>query len=333
MLVSGNPEVTRVRARVPQLRQARLCACTGLNFRMNEFTAAIGLVQTSGSTRSSRGRTRRRAPSSTRSTAHGSELPDGMTSGLYKYIVFEPIERSTGKVYDEPCHRVLGKPVDLPNSDWVAENHWCVPLYYRPNHARRRCNEGARHRRRRASSARMSSTGCRRRAIEPRIFDLVPSPHHRAGEVETVLGDLCDSRRRPRRARRAATRSSTSPRSPTSTRSRRIPRAPTASTSAARRRSSRPRASSRSPASSTRARSGSTATQPVPRRSTRTPRSGSRSTSTPRPRSPARCTRRPTPSCTGSSTRSCASASRTGRARGRPRWLPRSPPRRSRASR
>jgi hypothetical protein len=22
--------------------------------------------------------------------------------------------------------------VDLPNSDWVAENHWCVPLYYRP---------------------------------------------------------------------------------------------------------------------------------------------------------------------------------------------------------
>jgi hypothetical protein len=47
-------------------------------------------------------------------------------------IVFEPIERSTGKVYDEPCHRLLGHPVDLPNSDWVAENHWCVPLYYRP---------------------------------------------------------------------------------------------------------------------------------------------------------------------------------------------------------
>jgi UDP-glucose 4-epimerase len=27
---------------------------------------------------------------------------------------------------------------------------------------------------------------------EPRIFDLISSPHHRAGEVETVLGDLCD---------------------------------------------------------------------------------------------------------------------------------------------
>jgi hypothetical protein len=55
-----------------------------------------------------------------------------MTSGHYKYIVFDPIERSTGKVYDEPCHRIMGSAVDLPNTDWVAANHWCVPLYYRP---------------------------------------------------------------------------------------------------------------------------------------------------------------------------------------------------------
>ena len=53
-----------------------------------------------------------------------------MVSGLYKYIVFDPIERSTGKVYDAPCHRILGHGVNLPNSDWVAENHWCAPLYY-----------------------------------------------------------------------------------------------------------------------------------------------------------------------------------------------------------
>jgi hypothetical protein len=59
-------------------------------------------------------------------------LPDGMVSGLYKYIVFSAVERSTGKVYDEPCHRIMGTHDDLPNSDWVAENHWCVPLYYRP---------------------------------------------------------------------------------------------------------------------------------------------------------------------------------------------------------
>ena len=59
-------------------------------------------------------------------------LPEGMTSGLYKYIVFDPIERSTGKVYDQPCHRIMGTGDDLPNTDWVAENHWCVPLYYQP---------------------------------------------------------------------------------------------------------------------------------------------------------------------------------------------------------
>jgi hypothetical protein len=60
------------------------------------------------------------------------ELPEGMVSGLYKYIVFDWLERSTGRVYDEPCHRILGHDVELPNTDWVARNHSCVPLYYRP---------------------------------------------------------------------------------------------------------------------------------------------------------------------------------------------------------
>jgi hypothetical protein len=56
-----------------------------------------------------------------------------MTSGYYKYVVFDPIERSTGKVYDQPCHRIMGHAVDLPNADWIATGHWCVPLYYRPS--------------------------------------------------------------------------------------------------------------------------------------------------------------------------------------------------------
>ena len=55
-----------------------------------------------------------------------------MVSGLYKYIVFDPIEKSTGRVYEEPCHRIMARHDELPNTDWVAENHWCVPLYYRP---------------------------------------------------------------------------------------------------------------------------------------------------------------------------------------------------------
>lgn len=104
----------------------------GLNYRMNEFTAALGIV---GVERMDEIAAWKNAAARERlDHAHPNrlQLPDGMVSGLYKYVVFDAIERSTGKVYDEPCHRLLGHDVELPNSDWVAENHWCVPLYYRP---------------------------------------------------------------------------------------------------------------------------------------------------------------------------------------------------------
>ena len=55
-----------------------------------------------------------------------------MISGLYKYIVFDKLEKSSGKVYDVPCHKIMGSRSDLPNTDWVSQNHWCVPLYYTP---------------------------------------------------------------------------------------------------------------------------------------------------------------------------------------------------------
>lgn len=107
-------------------------AVHGLNLRLNEFTAAIGIVQVERLDEIVRWKNE--AARTVLDPLHPARLhlPDGMTSGLYKYVVFEPIERSTGKVYDEPCHRLLGSPVDLPNSDWVATHHWCVPLYYRP---------------------------------------------------------------------------------------------------------------------------------------------------------------------------------------------------------
>jgi dTDP-4-amino-4,6-dideoxygalactose transaminase len=106
-------------------------AVVGLNFRMSEFTAALGLVQAE-----------RLEEIVAAKNAVAREhldpvhpgrvlLPDGMTSGLYKYIVFDAIERSTGRVYAAPCHRIMGVHEDLPNSDWVGEHHWCVPLYYR----------------------------------------------------------------------------------------------------------------------------------------------------------------------------------------------------------
>jgi perosamine synthetase len=107
-------------------------AVDGVNFRMSEFTAALGLVQAERMEEivAAKNATARQALD----PHHDGRLrvPDGMVSGLYKYIVFDAIERSTGKVYAEPCHRIMGIGDDLPNTDWVAGHHWCVPLYYRP---------------------------------------------------------------------------------------------------------------------------------------------------------------------------------------------------------
>ena len=131
VLVSKRPEVIEY-ARAFRNYGKPTYEVPGLNFRMNEFTAALGLIQIE------------RLPEivawknavarAELDPAHPSrlELPEGMTSGLYKYIVFDWLERSTGRVYDEPCHRIMGHQVDLPNSDWIARNHSCVPLYYRP---------------------------------------------------------------------------------------------------------------------------------------------------------------------------------------------------------
>jgi dTDP-4-amino-4,6-dideoxygalactose transaminase len=104
----------------------------GLNFRMSEFTAAIGLVQTERLPEIVEWKNRAAREHLDASHPNRIRLPEGMTSGLYKYVVFDPIERSTGKVYDQPCHRIMGHADDLPGTDWIAENHWCVPLYYRP---------------------------------------------------------------------------------------------------------------------------------------------------------------------------------------------------------
>jgi dTDP-4-amino-4,6-dideoxygalactose transaminase len=104
----------------------------GLNFRMSEFTAALALVQTERLDEIVAWKNEVARNELDPLHPGRLQLPDGMTSGLYKYVTFDEIERSTGKVYDQPCHRIMGHSVELPNSDWVASHHWCVPLYYRP---------------------------------------------------------------------------------------------------------------------------------------------------------------------------------------------------------
>ncbi len=131
VLVSRRPEVLE-HARAYRNYGKMSFEVHGLNFRMSEFTAALGLVQVERlpeivdwKNRVARAELDGVYPSRL-------QLPEGMTSGLYKYIVLDWLEQSTGRVYDEPCHRILGHNVDLPGSDWVARNHSCVPLYYRP---------------------------------------------------------------------------------------------------------------------------------------------------------------------------------------------------------
>lgn len=134
MLVTANADALRFAAKYRNYGKPDYTVA-GLNFRISEFTAALGAVQTqrldeivSWKNSYAREHLDPRHPQRVR-------LPGGMVSGLYKYIVFRPIPVSTGKVYEQPCHRLANHNVDLPNTDWVAGNHWCVPLYYRPDGA------------------------------------------------------------------------------------------------------------------------------------------------------------------------------------------------------
>ena len=129
MLVSRNAELVEFARKFRNYGKPDF-GVHGLGLRMSEFTAATGLVATERMPEIVAFKNRIAREQLDPVYESRLRLPEGMTSGLYKYIVFEEIERSTGRVYDEPCHRVLGHDVDLPNTDWVAANHWCVPLYY-----------------------------------------------------------------------------------------------------------------------------------------------------------------------------------------------------------
>ena len=108
----------------------------GLNYRLSEFTAALGVVQVDRMEEIVNWKNDIAAKHLDPVHANRVKFPSGMVSGLYKYIVFDRIENSTGKVYDKLCHQYLGVAGEFPNAEWVAQNHWCVPLYYAPEISR-----------------------------------------------------------------------------------------------------------------------------------------------------------------------------------------------------
>ncbi len=104
----------------------------GFNFRMNEVTAALGIVQL------------RRLPEILEWKAQLARrfdriferrvrFPEGMVSGYYKYIVFDyDIAEETGKVFDKTDfgNEIQAVSADIPNAEWIADHHQCVPIWY-----------------------------------------------------------------------------------------------------------------------------------------------------------------------------------------------------------
>jgi len=103
----------------------------GLNYRMNEFTAAIGCVQVDRLDEIVGWKNMYAKKHLDSMFSNKVKFPEGMISGYYKYIIFDEIEKSTGKVYDQPCHKIMKKGYALANTEWIAKNHWCAPLYYK----------------------------------------------------------------------------------------------------------------------------------------------------------------------------------------------------------
>ena len=102
----------------------------GKNCRMSEFTAALGCVQISRLNDIVEWKNNYVAKEISKYTNY-LKIPKDMVSGYYKFIIFDKINNSTGKVYDIGCHKIFNEKIDLPNTDWINKNHWCVPIYYK----------------------------------------------------------------------------------------------------------------------------------------------------------------------------------------------------------
>ncbi len=104
----------------------------GFNYRISEFTAALGIVQLERMPVILEWK-RALAEKYDRIFENTVRFPAGMQSGYYKYIVFdETLREETGKVFNRTDfgNEIEGISLDLPNSYWVAEHHKCAPIYY-----------------------------------------------------------------------------------------------------------------------------------------------------------------------------------------------------------
>lgn len=104
----------------------------GFNFRLNEFSAALGIVQVERLDRILEFK-RELAEKYDEIFDNRVKFPEGMVSGYYKYIVFDtPLKEETGQVFGprDLGHMIDKTGIDLPNSKWITEHHKCAPIYY-----------------------------------------------------------------------------------------------------------------------------------------------------------------------------------------------------------
>ncbi len=169
----------------------------GLNFRMSEFTAALGLVQAERMEEIVAWKNDYAREHLDPLHPARLELPDGMTSGLYKYIVFDEIEKSTGarlRGAVPPDHGPLRGAAEhrLGGGEPLVRAALLPPRRAEPRHSAG------------GGSMRVLVTGgggfigshvvdrLIERGITPRIFDLSASPYHSPLEVETFTGSITD---------------------------------------------------------------------------------------------------------------------------------------------
>ena len=108
-------------------------AVAGLNFRLSEFTAALGLVQTErhGGDRRVEERGRARAPRPAASRPPPAAGRDGLRAlQVHRLRPDRALDRQGLRRAVPPHHGPCR--ATCRTRDWVAGNHWCVPLYYRP---------------------------------------------------------------------------------------------------------------------------------------------------------------------------------------------------------
>ncbi|HPN31641.1 MAG TPA: aminotransferase class I/II-fold pyridoxal phosphate-dependent enzyme [bacterium] len=104
----------------------------GFNYRMPEFTCALGLAQLEQLPEILEWKNKL-AEKYDKIFERRIKFPEGMKSGYYKYIVFDyNLKEQTGQVFgpNDLGYRIEELDFTLENSEWITKHHQCAPIWY-----------------------------------------------------------------------------------------------------------------------------------------------------------------------------------------------------------